>query len=490
MKKITIYTTIFFAIAGLASCAKLDEDPQSNISTGNFYKTQSDAIAAVQSVYSDLTHNTSGDHATIYNRLLVLATGMSTDDHIAGPGATNPAVRSIAALTQSASSTRYYELWRQHYEGINRANAAIDRIPLIKGDTTILNRLIREAKFLRGLYYYNLVRLWGAVPLLVHETNSVTGLNVSRIPVDTVYNQIVADFTEATKLPAKYTSADGFRATSGAAKSLLLSVYITRQQWDKAIFQYQEIISGPYGYDLFTNYADIFNTAKKNTIEHIFDANYLNDGTGNYSGTCNSTVLDATSEPIELNGANADAPHPSLYQLFRADDKRRAVTFWADSTLDPSDNKWIPITAIYFKKYRDPSAGISYINSGVNAPIIRFAEVILFYAEAQNELNGPNTEAYTAINKIRNRAGLPNLTAGLTQDQFRDSVYLERRLEFVFEQIRWFDLIRTKRLISALQSLGASDPKAQNVAEKHYLLPIPVSQITINPNLTQNPGWK
>lgn len=481
MRKL-IYIALLASFA-LSSCEKLDEQPRSNLSSVLFYKTKDDAIAAVTSVYNGLTHNTSGDHASLYNRLLVLAVGMSTDDHIPGPRATNPDVRSIAALTQSATNTRYYELWRQLYEDINRANAAIDRIPAITGDTLVLTRLVREAKFLRGLYYYNLVRLWGDVPLILHETTSLTNLNVSRTPASEVYAQIEADFTEAQKLPASYTGSDAFRATGGAAKSFLVSVYVTRQQWDKAIAKYNEIVTGPYGYDLYANYADIFKT--KNTKEHIFDANVAADGTTTLNGTGNTNILGIISAPIEINGSDADAPHASLYPLYSSNDKRRDVTFVKDSILSPVDGKWKKISAPHFRKYLDPASGANISNSGINIPIIRFAEIILFYAEAENELNGPTANAYAAINRIRNRAGLSDLTPGLTKDQFRDAVYLERRLEFVYEQIRWFDLIRTKRLISALSIL----PDKKNVTEKNYLLPIPASERLVNPNLTQNKDW-
>jgi hypothetical protein len=483
MKKIIYF--IFLASLVLSSCEKLDENPRSNISADQFYKTTADANSAVTAVYNDLTHNTSGDHASIYNRLLVLAVGMSTDDHIAGPRATNPDVRSIAALTQSSTNTRYYELWRQHYEGINRANAAIDRIPLIIGDTLVLNRLVREARFLRALYYYNLVRLWGDVPLIVHENTSLTGLDVSRTPAEEVYAQIIEDFTEAEKLPVKYTGSDAFRATSGAAKSLLVSVYVTRKEWDKAKAKYNEIVSGPYGYDLFANYADIFSVAKEHSKEHIFDAEYAADGTVTLNGTGNTDILGIIALPISINGADADAPHPSLYPLFKPTDKRRDITFVHDSILSPFDNIWKPLPAPHFRKFWDPASGKQLANSGINIPIIRFAEVLLFYAEAVNETQGPVSEAYVAIDSVRHRAGLPGLTKGLTQDQFRDSLYFERRLEFVYEQIRWFDLIRTKRLVSEVGKLG---DKA-NVSEKNYLLPVPASELSVNPNLTQNPGW-
>ncbi len=484
MKKI-LYS-IIVGSSLLTSCTKLDEDPLSNISTDSFYKTQSDAVASVQAVYNSLTHNNVGDHASIYNRQLVLSAGMSSDDHVPGPRATNPDVRSMAVLSQSETNTRYAELWRQHYDGINRANAAIDRIPAIAADTTVTHRLVREAKFLRALFYFNLVRLWGDVPLLVHENTSLTDLNVPRTPANEVYNQIISDLTDATLLPTRYSGADGFRATSGAAHAILLDVYITRKEWQKALDAYTEVSNAKYGYYLFPNYADNFSVAKENSGEHIFDANYIADGSGaGFNGTGNTNILGHISLPVSINGQDADAPHPSLYALFSATDKRRDVTFVHDSILSPIDGKYKPLATPKFRKYWDLSAGKNYINSGINAPIIRYAEVVLFFAEAENELNGPTTAAYTAINQIRSRAGLPDLTAGLSQDQFRDAVYLERRLEFVYEQIRWFDLIRTKRLVSELSKLA--DKK--NVSEKNYLFPIPTSERLLNPNLTQNPGW-
>jgi hypothetical protein len=498
----------------LWSCTKLDETPLSQISSENFYKSQTDAIAAVQSVYNNLTHNTSKDHASIYNRLLVLAVGMSTDDQIPGLSATNPDVRSIGAYTQTSTNTRYYELWRQHYEAINRANTAIDRLPLItSADTAVIHRLILEAKFLRGLYYYNLVRLWGDVPLTIHETKSLIGLAIPRTPADDVYKQIISDLTEATGLPKKYTGTDAFRATSGAAHALLLSVAITRQNWDEAILQYNSIKSGGYGYDLFPNYADVFSATKKNTIEHIFDASVIADGSGGLNGTGNTDILGYIAAPLTGytvgggTGADADAPIAPLRALFKSNDTRTAVTF-NDSIIDAKTQKKVYNPHLY--KYWDPTAGKNLLNNGVNIPIIRYAEVLLFYAEAQNE-KGNNVEAYNAINKVRNRAGLSNLTVGLNKDDFRDSVFFERKLEFVYEQIRWFDLIRVNgsgkklfaKALKALDPNGTSGtkgspnydpngwvPAKSKVTDEHFtLLPIPAQELTSNSKLVQNPGW-
>jgi len=514
MKKI-IYTLILSSLIA-TSCVKLEEDSRSQISSGDFYKTQSDAVSAVQSAYYNLTHNNSGDHASIYNRLLVLAVGMMTDDHIPGPRATNPDVRSIAALTQTSTNTRYFELWRQHYEAINRANAAIDRLPAItSGDTAVINRLVLEAKFLRGLYYYNLVRLWGDVPLIIHETSSLQDLSVARTPKEQVYAQIIKDFTDATRLPKRYTGTDAFRATSGAAHALLLSVAITRQNWAEALSQYNTIQTGGYGYKLFDSYADNFVTSKENTEEHIFDAYTIADGSTTLNGTGNTSILSYISAPVssfavgQSYGGDADAPIVTLRPLFKSYDKRTKVTF-NDSIL-ASTGSTKKVYSPHFYKYWDPAAATNLANNGVNIPIIRYAEVVLFYAEAQNELNGPGdpsdaASAYTAINKIRNRAGLLNLTAGLTKDQFRDSLFRERKLEFVYEQIRWFDLIRTNGsgkalLVPTLQALkdpakggNATDTwtvaKATNVSDKFLLLPVPASEISANPKLLpQNPNW-
>lgn len=489
MKKISFYIILAFATA-LTSCVSLDEEPRSNVASNQFFETTSDANASVVSVYNALSHNSSGDHASIYNRLLTLTVGMSTDDHIAGPRATNPDVRSLAALTQSASNDRYSQLWKQLYDGINRANIAVDHIPSIQGDTATTNRLVREAKFLRALYYFNLVRLWGDVPLVLHETTSLKDLSVARAPLADVYTQILSDLSDAEKLPKKFTGVNVFRATSGAAKTLELNVYVTRQQWANAITKYNEIQNGGFGYDLFTNFADVFNTATENGKEHIFSVQYIADGAGNLTGSGNTNIRGIISAPYAIFGADADAPHASLISAYNAAvDKRYPTTFYTTIT-SPYDGLVKTFTP-HFKKYYDPTSGTNLINSGINVPILRYAEVVLFYAEAQNELTGPGdasdaSSAYTAINKIRNRAGISNLTTGLSKDQFRDSLYLERRREFAYEDIRWFDLIRTKRLVTELKKYTDK----VNVSDKNYLLAIPTHEISLNPKLTQNPGWE
>lgn len=477
MKRILISVTVISISLLFASCEKLAEEPQAVLTSEQFYKTKSDALAAVTSVYSAL--NASGQ--TIYNSLFQIGLDIASDEALPGPRARNANVRSFAVLSHVSTNDRVEEIWKQHYAAINRANVAIDRIPSIEMDEALRTRLVNETKFLRALYYFNLVRLYGGVPLVLHEPASLSNeaIQVKRNTVEEVYAQIIKDLKDAETLPEKYTSADIGRATGGAAKALLTRVYLTRKDWDNAVIKSLEVINGPYSYDLFASFADVFNKANNNGKEHIFSAQFksFTNGRGNSLGSRGTP----TGIP-GIDGGDADIPTTNLYGLYKANDKRRDVTFFT-SLVGPTNGTTYTFTP-HFRKYYDPSVNPSTGESGINFPIIRFADVLLEYAEALNEKNGPVTEAYDAINKVRVRAGLAALTTGLTKDQFRDSVYHERRLEFVYEHQRWFDLVRTGRLVQSLHAVGKT-----NATDKHYLYPIPQRELDLNSNLTQNPGW-
>lgn len=463
----------------LTGCTKLDENPDSLLTTEQYYKSEGDALTAVNSIYNAALNN---GGLTMYNRLLHVGMEIMTDDAIAGQRVTNIDVRAMASLTQSTTNDRVDEIWKESYTAIDRANIAIDRIPAIGMDEAKKARLINEAKFLRGLTYFNLVRLWGDVPLILHETKSLSkdDLQVSRAPVAEVYQQIIADLTSAESLPPAYTAAnDKGRATAGAAKAILAKVYLTQEEWKKAADKSLEVINGPFGYDLFENFADVFNVATKNGKEHIFSAQCKGgNGLGNR--------LASSATPVGVPGvaaAGTDEPHASAYGLYTALDKRRDVTFFT-SLVSPTTGRTVTFPPRFFK-YFDPATITNPTESAKNIPVIRFAEILLIYAEALNEDQAsPSTEAYAAINRVRRRAGLANLV-NLDQNTFREAVYQERRLELMFEFQRWFDLVRTKRMVAALQAAGKT-----NAAEKHYLYPIPQRERDLNPKLTQNKGWE
>jgi hypothetical protein len=494
MKKIYNIKSIIFltiiSIAGIYSCKKLDENPSSVIVAKQFYKTASDANSAVNAVYSTLNSDPAGDFP-LYGRQLNLLTENASDNQVYSPSNTNPDVRAMGTVTYISSNSRIQKVWQQLYYGINRANIAIDNIPSIEMDTTVRARLVRESKFIRGLLYFNLVRLYGAVPLVLHNPNTISpaALLVARTSVDSIYSQIVSDLKDATNLPKSYSGTDVGRATGGAAHTLLAKVYLTKRDWSDALAQLNIVINGGYGYALFSNYYDAFQKVTKNGKEHIFSAQFETNlgavGSTQYL-SLSFTSFNTQTWPIDVP---ADS---SVYKLFSATDTRRAVTFYssvynaATGQTVVFNNPYVP----YFNKFVDYSLTplTTQAQSGINYPVLRFADVLLMYAEAQNELNGgPTTDAYTAINQVRTRANVPNLTAGLSQSDFRDSLFLERRKEFIQEGHRWFDLARqgSTVLVDALHKI----PAKSATSAKNILFPIPLVEIQLNPKLTQNPGY-
>lgn len=479
MKNITILS-LFILISGLASsCEVLNQKPESSFMPDNFYKNSADAIAAMSSTYDPL------NSPNMYGQVMWIIQDQSTDDAEWGNGrnTANQAKNDLDKYTFTPTTSTFQSLWTTVYQGINRSNAVIGRVPAISMDTDLKNRLIAEAKFMRGFYYFTLVRLFGGVPLVLKETTSLNDLAVARETDENVYKQIIQDFTEAENvLPVSYSGADKGRATKGAAKAFLAKVYLTRQEWAKSSAKAKEVIDLGV-YDLWTNYADAFVIGNKNGKEAIFEVQALGGGFG--EGSFMAGYMRPTFDKVNGVGGFGDDPATeNLYNAYKPTDKRRDITLRLYSA---TGNPAAPASVIYpcyVAKYLDPSS-TSQGDGSNNYPIIRYSDVLLMYAEALNEQAANNSEAYKSINRIRSRAGLPNLTENLSQAQFRDSVLVERRLELAFEGHRRYDLMRTKRLLSAM--------KAQNpsilVEDRHYLLPIPQGERDVNPKLEQNPGY-
>ena len=493
MKNISSYKIILLlagAVVGLTSCNKLSEDPKSVIVSSQFYQTTSDATSAVNAVYSTLNSDPAGDFP-LYGRQLNLLVENASDNQLYSPSNTNPDVRALGTETYISSNSRIQKVWQQLYYGINRANIAIDNVPTIQMDTTLRARLVRESKFIRALLYFDLVRLYGDVPLVLHNPNStdIDNLLIARTPSAQVYSQIIADLEDATNLPKSYSSTDLGRATSGAAHTLLAKVYLTQQDWPDALTQLNLVINGGYGYALFPNYYDAFQKATKNGVEHIFSVQFETN-----LGEANSTqYLSESFTSFNTGTFPIDIPvDTSLYNLFSAKDTRRSVTFYntvynaATGQNVVFNNAYTP----YFNKFVDYSLSplSSQSLSGVNYPVLRYADVLLMKAEAINEINGgPTSDAYNAINQVRTRAQIANLTSGLNQSAFRDSIFLERRKEFIQEGHRWFDLVRQGGtvLVDALHKI----PAKSAASSKNTLFPIPLIEIQQNPKLKQNPGY-
>jgi starch-binding outer membrane protein, SusD/RagB family len=489
-KYIRTVAVLLLSVFILPSCKKfLEEDPKALVSVSNFYKTQEDAIAAVNAIYGYLNSTSTGSTAGVYHSTFWVIAGLSSDEMLNNQlGA--PDLDQLATFTQGPQNNSLLETWQMHYKTITIANIAIERIPGINMDATLRTRLVNEAKFLRGLMYFDLVRMFGDVPLLTKE---VEDLKPSRAPAADVYNLIIGDLTSAEALPADYPAGNGKgRTTSGAAKSVLAKVYLTMKNYDKAASKALEVINSNQ-YQLWDDFGDVFKLSSRNGKEAIFSVGF-GDGGGAISfwevGQFNVRLLPpALSEEGVENAQGWQIPTLQLYNSYDADDRRRSVTFVTEV-----HNKNGTTTEIrpYIQKYWDRLAEPKANGSFNDYPVIRYADVLLIYAEASNELDHPDV-ALEYINKIRKRARfdgtaylnvLPDYV-GLSKEEFRAAVLQERRKEFVAEGQRWFDLART----GTLQTLVPLAKPGVVPQEKHYVFPIPQRERDLNENLSQNNGY-
>lgn len=490
MKKIII--TFLLSAGLLVSCTELEVTPTSFVTEDNYFKTQDDAIASVTAVYASLSLDPG--EQSLFGRNLYFLTDMASDYAAAGVSATNPQVRALSSLTHDATSDRVQVAWRQIYAGINRANVSIDNISKVSGSEVVKTRLINESKFIRALLYFQAVRLWGAVPIVLHEPTSIQlqSLKANRAPVEEVYAQIIADLKDAESLPPTYPASDAGRATSGAAKAILAKVYLTRKDWPNAVLKAREVINGGYGYALFESFQDIFTKTKKNGKEHIFSVQFEPNQAGN--GSSGST-FQATS----FTGFTATEPADIIsdvalfYDIYAVGDTRRDVSY-AKQLPNPATGTLYTFPKPIFKKYLDLTNLATPGNVAINFPVIRYADILLSLAEAINEQGTPTPEAYELINQVRRRAfGKPITTPdaaidlkGLTQTTFRAAIQEERKKEFVQEGQRWFDLVRWGTLVTEVKKVTAKN----SVSERNNLYPIPQSERNINPDgLPQNPGY-
>lgn len=486
MRKILMYIMGAIILVNTSCKDFLDEDPRSVMTESNFYKTEADAEAALTAVYDLLS-----DQWNIYYRGIYLLTELPTDNAKCGIGVANSNIFALDEYTYGPVNDRIDLLYSSLYQAIQNANVAIDRIPSIDFNEEKKNRLIGEAKFVRALLYYNLVRLFGDVPLVLHQTSSLTEVYVPRTPSAEVYAQIIDDLSHAeTYLDRENSSANAGRATQASAKGLLASVYLTQKEYALAVEKSEEVIALS-AYGLENSYFDLFTPANKFNKEFLFSVQ--NKGlTGTANGFAMALYLPRAT--IHLSGGgtvagnSADVPTQEFYDSFEEGDLRKDRTFFtqydAGGGLVSFDPHWY--------KYFDPSAIATLGEGNLNYAVIRYAEVLLIYAEALNELNGTTDEAHEAVNKVRRRAygrsiSLPDPDvdlAGLSQIQFREAILEERRWEFGFEGIRWFDLVRTGKLQEVLRAKGIT-----NVRDYHNFFPLPQRELDVNDLLTQNPGY-
>jgi starch-binding outer membrane protein, SusD/RagB family len=471
----------------------LEEDVRSFLVNENFYATEADAKAAIVGVY-DIVASFS-----LYNNAMWWMADLSTDDASPGPGVNNVNILAIEAYTHGPINDRIELMYRGTYQGINRANAVIERIPKSEFVSEANKKIIvAEAKFLRAFYYFQLVRFFGGVPMPLTETVNVEQTKVVRSTAEQVYQQIITDLNEAiVDLPETFPTADVGRATRGSANALIGKVYLTQKNWAKAEEHTKRVIDSKR-YTMLAKYEDVFNVNNKNHSESIFDAQFKAGVTTEGSQLLLFAGPNQTQQtPRIFTGLNSSyLPDPAFadtVKQWRAGDLRHRTAFLRSFVFN---NQTSRLTRAHIGKYLDAAALTSnFRDAANNFPVIRYADVLLMCAEALAE-QGKNQEAIPLLNQVRRRGYGLNMAAASTVTDFPNAadnsqawtltraILEERRWELCFEGHRWFDLARTGRLLTTLKAAGNV-----NIKDFHVLFPIPQRDIDINKGITQNPGY-
>ena len=498
-----LIVAVAFVLLVAQSCKKdlLEVTPQIPISSvDNYFQNQNQAILAVNAVYTPLS--------AIYNGAAWHFGDIMSDDTDLGGGGGGDGLETadLDNFTLTSFNPIVNLMWAQCYFGISRANLVETRVPTVPGITeAIKKRSMGEAHFLRALYYYHLVRLYGDVPLYTNVINVDEASTISRSPKADVYLQIIKDLKLAeTELPNTYAGEDKGRATAGAAKGVLAAVYLTLGDKVNAAQKSKEVIDNKalYGYDLYANYGDNFLLNNENGRESVFEVQYRSGG-GQFSDFGAGQKLNTFFAPrlqgiVQSGGYGWNVPTKSLADSYEKTgtnystiiDKRRQRSMWIPGDVEGSYTQPVQLVGsplgLNVKKYYIPVANTIADNGGwtsaQNVPIMRYSEILLIYAEAAGSTLGKSS-----IDLVRGRASLLPLSNTLSPTQYLDAVYKERRIEFAFEMHRWYDLLRhpdSNYFITIMTAAGKT-----NISAKHRFLPIPQGERDKNRNLTQNTGY-
>jgi tetratricopeptide (TPR) repeat protein len=430
----------------------------------------------------------------------------------------------------------YFErrsFYQDCYVGINRANQVLDNVPNITMDETLKAKFLAEAKFMRGLFYYYLADYWGNVPILLH-TSTTSDQTIPNSPQAEVWAQVEKDLTDAETLPVSYDANNVGRATRGAAYALLGKAYMQTHEFQKAADAFAWLVTGDGKdvYDLVPNYRDNFVETAENNKESIFEFQNALNPSDRFDDDVNGAAQNQS--PDNLNYGTSIEPFfaPRGVQPFGFTDgqaqrwvvweflKEQTATAQRDPRLDatflydstdvrgpdftlvygqtftslnypdgPEDQPGTSRTVTFRKFLTDFTGNTSSFHSGNNYRFIRYADVLLLYAEALNEL-GQTAQAYPYVDRVRQRAGLATLSLampGLNQQQFREQLKHERITELSGEGHRWEDLARWGDLGPQLSGRDAGF--ANFKVGRDELLPLPQQDIDADPNLHQNPGY-
>lgn len=493
MKKVSIALFTFLVLITTSCADFLDEQPQGRYTSDKFWKTEAHATLALTGVYEIAAFTTTNNALWVFG-------DVASDDAIKGGNSGDfPDAQLIDAFNYTRSNSYLDIIWKHYYEGISRANYVLHYVPNIDMDIALRDRILAEARFLRAYYYFNLVNIFGEIPLKINAALTASDIYVSKTSVANVYAQIEADLLAAKSvLPKTSVGLNLGRVTKGAAWGLLAKTYLYQQKWDLAI-EAADSVTALNVYALQPVYKNNFIDSTQNNSESIFEIQHINGqvGLGSY--------LSQYFTPFDLDGYGANLPTADFVEEFETasdgvtSDPRLGYTIvqegdtWLNG--EPFSSGW-SITGFVQRKHAQPlSVGPVNNDGALNYVYMRYADVLLMRAEALNERNR-TAEALIPLNAVRKRAresylydvdlpGYGTVPAGLLEDEtstdqaeVRAAIQRERRVELGFEFHRFFDLMRYGSIIAeqALEGTGFE-------YSVHRYFPIPQSEIDTNPGV-------
>jgi len=508
-----IINIIIFSLIILAGCKRDFDEVNPNAPTiASFWKTSDDAVKGVNAVYGTF-YRTAG----LYSRWIYYHGTLKSDEGFGSGG--DGGLNNLVSFNQTDYNLPLTAItWETLYVGVFRANQVIAYVPDIEMDPVLRSRVIAEAKFLRALFYFNLTLYYGRPPIMLSPSQPE---DVPRNATTAeAYAQVAKDLNEAIRdLPASYPEAEVGRATKGAAYALLGKTYLQQRMYAQAADAFAWLVTGPGAsiYSLVDNYRDNFLVTTENNPESVYEIQFNENLAENTDDDVREDLINNTGTSIaqfyapppvgfsdgaarrwlideflqeETETGQRDPRLSASFLYSHTDPAGPSATMIYGETFESRYGTGPNANGVWFRKFlNDHWKNTEGFRSPNNYRLIRYADVLLMYAEALNG-SGSTAEAYPFVDRVRQRAGLPTLSESkpnLGQQAFLNQLKHERILELAGEGWRWADLLRWGDLSPAL---AVRDPEFTNfVVGRHEYYPIPQRDIDLNPNLTQNPKY-
>lgn len=474
----SIYISLIVSLLALNSCQGiLDKEPIAVLDAGSYFQTEDDALQALNAAYQPLLFCSNN------NNFYWAFAEITSDEAITGGDGSRPGLTELDALSYTPRTEEFNDFWKLQYKGITQCNLVLDHVNDIDMPEARRNEISGEALFLRSYYYFLLVQMFGDVPLFT-AIQAPEALKAPRTPKATVFAQIESDCARAGELLAPgQTGKNLGRATRGAAYALAAKAYLYEKNWEKAL-EFVGKVKALGVYALMPDYEDNFRKTTQNNAESVWEIQHANLelGVGN--------SLNQWWASKKFEGYGFAEVTENYVQAFETDDPRRKFTVAMNNEdyFGVVYKNSFSSTKYGVRKYLQPKAEVTQKADGdINYTAIRYAEVLLWEAEALTEL-GRVQDAQAPLEQVRARAraqatnpatALPPVTT-TDQQTMREAVRHERRVELGFEMHRFFDLVRwgiAEQLVPGFQ------------AGKHEYFPLPQTEMDLNPALVQNPGY-